>query len=154
MTEKTLFKDTDSPEFKAGIEEGIRRVFNLIQYTIANSDNDLYNEVRSDLAQDIIEYSPEYSGRWKEIEELRQTYVKMTNDAVAEAIKKTRKEVLKELSEMTIMRDVVFDVLKKCEFKSITSCCGVELKTCAGDVWKGDIGWFSSCLFKEALPKE
>jgi hypothetical protein len=149
-----IFKDTDSEDFKAGVMEGIRRCHGLIQYTIANSDNDHLNEIREDIAYDLLKYAPNFHAQFKSLEEMQKVHIAMTNDAVARAIRLTRKQVLQELQEKSHSLDVIVQTARE-ELVPVVLCCsGVPAKSCDNDVWKGNIIEFTKKVFTKLLPKE
>lgn len=49
-----------------------------------------------------------------------------------------------------MLKENIFMAAEQAGFKRIESCCGVPLKTCGQDEWKGDIGAFARCLLRLA----
>jgi len=135
--------------YKVGVEEGIKRCFDILQSTIANSDNDHLNEIRGDIAEDLLEYAPTFLTRWKEIQELQQLYQQRLETQKLN----TRMEVIRELMVSQIMNDQILPVAHKL-MKQTNSCCNVEMKTCSKDVWEGDIAAFARQVAKLWIPKE
>lgn len=47
------------------------------------------------------------------------------------------------------MRDeLIFEAARQVRFECVKSCCGVDLKSCATDEWRGDIRGLASALIR------
>ena len=48
-----------------------------------------------------------------------------------------------------MMNETILRIAKEQDLVCIKSCCGVHMKTCRGDVWKGDIASFARAIAKQ-----
>ena len=53
--------------YDEGVQEGIRRAFDLLMFGAVNTDDDAWSDRIGDLALDVLEYAPDYKIKWKEI---------------------------------------------------------------------------------------
>jgi len=79
--------NTEIKTYEQGIEEGIKRAFDLLQSAAANTDDNDRSNILSDAAEDILEHAPSFKSQWLEMKEygkrLRETLSKSYPQKVA-----------------------------------------------------------------------
>jgi hypothetical protein len=66
---------TEEQTYAQGIQDGVRRAFDFLQSTAANTDDLEKCRILTDVAEDVLEFAPEFKTTWLEMEAYRKVVV-------------------------------------------------------------------------------
>lgn len=66
---------TEEQTYEQGIQEGVRRAFDFLQSTAANTDDPEKCRILTDVAEEVLEFATDYKTVWLEMEAYRKAVV-------------------------------------------------------------------------------